>query len=50
MNNLVFQQVISLASMTRGFPTLHYYTPTRLLTSPYLKHKQMQKGDKKGVR
>ncbi len=52
MNNLIFLQVISPASVTRGFLTLdlHRYAPTSLPTTPCSKRKRTQKSGEKMVR
>ena len=50
MNDLVFLQVMNLASITRGFLTLYRFTLTSILINPYSKRKQIQKDSEKRVR
>lgn len=49
MNDLIFLQVMNLASIARGPLILHHYALENLLQKRFLKHKQMQKGDEKRV-
>lgn len=51
MNNLIFlYEVISLDSISIDVLTLLWYTSKTLITSLCLKHKQMQRSGKKGVK
>lgn len=50
INNLIFLEVMSSASIVQDVLTLYYSTSISIPTSSYPKYKQMQKDNQKGLR